>query len=78
MSKPKRLNPDSVYDYVLSLVREGRPVPDALFHLEQRARDQLKREENRRRYPQTSALLDEVRQLFPDAVVLRTDETPRD
>lgn len=73
---PKTIHSDSVYDYVLSLVRAGRPVPDALFSLEQRAREELKREENRRRFPKTAALLDQVREIFPDAVVLSTEEVP--
>jgi hypothetical protein len=62
---------------VLSLVREGRAVPDALFHLEQRARDQVKREEARKKFPETAALLDKARELFPDAVVVKTDELPK-
>lgn len=74
--KPKVLKPESTYDYVLSLVRAGRSVPDPLFHLEKRAREQLQREESRRKFPETAALLDEVRKLFPEAAVLKTDEPP--
>lgn len=65
---------DSQLEYALQLARAGRDLPLGLAHHAQAVKEIIAREENRRRYPETAALFDRVKELFPQAEVLGTDE----